>query len=71
MSKSISEGNFGYTTWTFWPDRTEQYIIDGIEKVWAKEITPAEYMDKVESRFQRDMKDGRIPPITAPGVSSD
>ncbi len=70
VSRAIAQGNYGYTTWTFWPDRTEQYIINGIEKVWAKEITPQQYMDKVNTEFQADLKAGRVPPITAPGAGS-
>lgn len=68
VSRAIASGNYGYTTWTFWPDRTEQYIINGIEKVWAKEITPQQYMDKVNTEFQADLKAGRVPPITKPGA---
>lgn len=71
VGDAIAQGAFGYTTWTFWPDRTEQYIINEVEKVWANELSPQQFMDGVEKQFKADMRDGRVPPITAPGVGSN
>jgi raffinose/stachyose/melibiose transport system substrate-binding protein len=62
----IKSGAIGYTTWTFWPDRTESVIIDGLEKVWAGQLSETDYLKGVNDQFQQDKKDGRIPPITTP-----
>ncbi len=63
----IRSGAIGYTTWTFWPDRTEQVIIDGLEKVWAGQLSVEDYLQAVNDQFIRDLKGGRVPPIIAPG----
>jgi raffinose/stachyose/melibiose transport system substrate-binding protein len=64
---SIKNGQIGYTTWTFWPDRTEQLMINGIEKVWAGQLSVEDYLKQVNDQFQADVKDGRLPPVIAPG----
>jgi raffinose/stachyose/melibiose transport system substrate-binding protein len=62
----IKSGAIGYTTWTFWPDRTESVIVDGLEKVWAGQLSEADYLKGVNDQFQQDKKDGRIPPVITP-----
>ena len=32
-------GDYGYTTWTFFPPKTDIYIYEEIEKVWAGDKT--------------------------------
>lgn len=71
VGDAIANGSFGYTTWTFWPHATEQYIINDVEKVWANELTPQQFMNGVEKQFKADMKAGNVPPVTAPGVKAD
>jgi raffinose/stachyose/melibiose transport system substrate-binding protein len=66
VTASIAANNAGYCTWTFWPDRTEQYMIDGIEKVWAGQLTVEDYLSKVNEQYQQDMKDDRVPPLMQP-----
>jgi raffinose/stachyose/melibiose transport system substrate-binding protein len=63
----IRTGQIGYTTWAFWPDRTEQLMINEIEKVWSGQIKVADYLKQVNDQFQQDVKDGRLPPVIAPG----
>jgi raffinose/stachyose/melibiose transport system substrate-binding protein len=62
----IRTGQIGYTTWAFWPDRTEQLMINEIEKVWSGQLKVADYLKQVNDQFQQDVKDGRLPPVIAP-----
>ena len=49
----MAQGNFGYTTWTFWPPATEDYLIHGIEQVWLGQISTADYLAKMRNCSQR------------------
>lgn len=65
VADAVEEGLYGYTTWTFWPQKTMQYIIEGIEVVWLGQLTPEQYLSKVNEIFQEELKDGAVPPIPA------
>jgi raffinose/stachyose/melibiose transport system substrate-binding protein len=63
LSDATKAGHYGYTTWVFWPPATEEYMISGIEQVWLNQITPEQYMKKVDSIFQTELKQHKVPPI--------
>jgi raffinose/stachyose/melibiose transport system substrate-binding protein len=63
FAKASDTGNYGYTTWTFWPPKTEQYLSEEIEKVWAGEMTTQKYMEGVNAMFQQEFSAGEMPPI--------
>ncbi len=63
FSATFEEGRYGYTTWTFWPPATEQYIISGMEQVWNGDITPEEYCAEQQRIFEQDVAAGNVPPI--------
>ncbi|MGB2955880.1 MAG: extracellular solute-binding protein [Anaerolineales bacterium] len=63
LSASSDAGNYGYTTWTFFPPKTDTYLFEEIERVWAGEITPAEYMAGLDVVFQEEFDAGEVPPI--------
>jgi raffinose/stachyose/melibiose transport system substrate-binding protein len=63
MHDAFESGKYGFTTWTFWPGATETYLIDGIEQVWLNRATTADYLTKMNSMFQQEMKEGKVPPI--------
>ena len=65
MDAAAKSGNVGYLTWAFWPPKTQQYIINEIEKVWNKNITPAEYLAGMDKLFKTELKAGDVPPIPA------
>jgi len=56
-------GNYGYTTWTFWPPKSGVYIYEEIEKVWAGDMTAEEYLAGLQKQFQEELAAGDIPPI--------
>ena len=39
------------------------YLFEEIERVWAGEITPAEYMAGLDVVFQEEFDAGEVPPI--------
>ncbi len=57
--------NVGYTTWTFWPPKSETYIIDNIEKVWAGTMTTQDYLAGLQTLFTEEATAGDVPPIPA------
>jgi raffinose/stachyose/melibiose transport system substrate-binding protein len=65
LNAASTAGNYGYTTWTFWPPKTETYLIETIEKVWAGDTSLADYLKGMQETFDADVKAGTVPPIPA------
>ena len=63
MSNSAQENKIGYTTWTFWPPKSDVYIYEEVEKVWAGQITAQDYLAGLDKLFQEELAAGAIPPI--------
>lgn len=63
LNEAFAANNYGYTTWTFWPPATETYLIEEIERVWAGEITPEEYLQGHQESFDAERAEGAVPPI--------
>lgn len=63
LAEASDANNYGYTTWTFWPPKSDVYIYEEIEKVWAGEMTPKEYLEGLQELFAEELAAGDIPPI--------
>jgi len=63
LNKASTENNYGYTTWTFWPTKTETDLIDNIEKVWAGDMTVDQYLQGLQTEFDQERQAGAIPPL--------
>jgi len=63
LSEANAAGNYGYTTWTFWPPKSDAYIYEEVEKVWAGEMSSEEYLVGLNDLFQEELAEGAIPPI--------
>lgn len=63
LAASSVAGNYGYTTWTFWPPKSDVYIYEEVEKVWAGDMTPEEYLAGLQALFTEELEAGDIPPI--------
>ena len=50
-STGVERRDYGYTTWTFWPPKSETYLIEEIEKVWAGDMTVEEYLQGLQDIF--------------------
>ena len=44
LNDAAAKNNYGYTTWTFWPPKSDTYIYEQIEKVWAGSLTTKDYL---------------------------
>lgn len=58
--------NVGYTTWTFWPPKSDTYIYQSMDKVITGKMTPAEYCAGLDKVFDPELKAGKVPPLPAP-----
>ena len=65
LSTSVNDGNYGYTTWTFLPPATDNYLINGIEQVWLNKATTADFLAKLDESFQKELKSGKVPAVPA------
>ncbi|MDQ3541737.1 MAG: extracellular solute-binding protein [Chloroflexota bacterium] len=63
MNEASEAGDYGYTTWTFWPPRSDVYIYEAIEEVWAGDLTAEEYLQGLQAIFDEELEAGDIPPI--------
>ncbi len=63
LAAASDSGGYGYTTWTFWPPKSDVYIYEEIERVWSGDITAEEYLEGLDALFQEELAAGAIPPI--------
>lgn len=63
LNTASAQNNYGYTTWTFWPPKTETYLIEEIEKVWAGDMTVEEYLQGMQAQFDQEKAAGENPPL--------
>jgi raffinose/stachyose/melibiose transport system substrate-binding protein len=63
FAKASDEGRYGYTTWTFFPPKTDQYIFEELEKVWVGDLTPEDYMAGIDAQFRQEAEAGETLPI--------
>lgn len=66
FNKAVNEEIFGYTTWSFWPAKTDQVIIQDLDLVLAGKMTVDEYQKKQQETFAQELKEGKVPPIPEP-----
>lgn len=63
-----ARGLIGYTTWTFWPPKSDTYIINSFENVITRKMTPAQYCSGLQSVFQQEFAQGLVPPLFKPAA---
>lgn len=64
MGDASAKGDYGYASWTFWPPKSEQYLIN-VEKVWSGDETSAQFLSGLQDQFDAEKAAGELPPITA------
>jgi raffinose/stachyose/melibiose transport system substrate-binding protein len=65
LSQASAAGNYGYTTWTFFPAATDTYLAETIERVWSGEMTPQDYLTGLQASFDEEVARGALPPLPA------
>lgn len=63
ISRASADDRYGYTTWTFWPPKSDVYIYEEVERVWTGEITVMDYLEGLQELFAEELAGGDIPPI--------
>ncbi len=65
MQEAFAADNYGYTTWVFWGPKTNNYMIEEVERLWAGDITAQEYMQGWHELHAEEMAEGMVPPAPA------
>lgn len=65
LASSVNDGNYGYTTWTFLPPATDTYLVSGMEEVWLKKLSTADFLKKLDETFKQEAAEGKVPAIPA------
>ncbi|MGC4108359.1 MAG: extracellular solute-binding protein [Thermomicrobiales bacterium] len=65
LNTASSGGGYGYTTWTFFPPKSETFIIEKIENVWAGDLTVEDFLSQLNDIFAAELAAGDVPPIPA------
>jgi len=65
MSAASKSGDYGYTTWTFWPQKSDQFIVEQMDNVFIGKLTPAEFSSKLQEIYAAEAKANQLPPIPA------
>ena len=63
LHEAFSKGRFGFTTWTFWPNASNSYVIEGIEQVWLNRITTEAFLNRLQTVFAQEYREGKVPPL--------
>ena len=61
-----ARGLIGYTTWTFWPPKSDTYIINEFENLITKKVTPAQYCAGLQKIFAQEAQQDLVPPLFKP-----
>lgn len=70
IDAATAKGDFGYTTWTFWPPKSDTYVYEEMEKVLTRQMTPKEYCAGLDQVFRQELKEGAVPPLPSRETSS-
>ncbi|CAN7168136.1 ABC transporter substrate-binding protein [Rhizobium sp. LjRoot254] len=63
LSSAVGAGNYGYTSWTFLPPATDTYLVSGMEEVWLKKTSTADFLKKLDETFKGEKEAGKAPAI--------
>ena len=51
FAEATGSGNYGYTTWTFYPNDPGVHIWKDMEVVWAGDITPLRLHGRINKNY--------------------
>lgn len=61
LFKAQESGEIGYCTWTFWPPKTRNYLMENIDGVFLGQTTLDVYLDKMQKIFDEELAAGKVP----------
>lgn len=59
-TEAFENNTYGYVTWTFWPPKSDRYIIDNLGKVWLDKMSSEEFLKKLQDVFDKELKAGSV-----------
>ena len=65
FADATGKGNYGYTTWTFWPADPGVHIWKDMEVVWAGDISVEDYMYDHQKLWDKASDKGQLLPVGA------
>ena len=65
FAKVTGAGDYGYTTWTFYPAGAGTHIWKDMESVWANDITVTEFLTEQQKLWEKARKNDELLPIAA------
>lgn len=65
FADATGKGNYGYTTWTFWPADPGVHIWKDMEVVWAGDISVEDYMYDHQKLWDKARKKNQLLPVGA------
>jgi len=63
-----SSGKFGYTTWTFFPARTQTFMYENLPRVLHGELSIEDYLKQAQSTFEKDYAEGKVMSVPKPNL---
>lgn len=63
LAEAVAANQYGYTSWTFLPPATNSYLVSGIEEVWLGSTTVDDYLAQLDTLFQQELAEGKVPSI--------
>lgn len=63
INQATARGVFGYTTWTFWPPKSDVITYDSMDKVLAGDMTPSQFCAELDKTFRQELQQNVVPPI--------
>ena len=62
INDAFASDRFGYTAWTFMGAKSNHYLIEGVEGVWADDLTAEEYLEEINTLYAEELEKGEVPP---------
>ena len=66
LLEATAEGNMAYLLWIHYPPKTQTYLWEAIEKVWAGTLTAEQYLANAQVIFDEELAKGLVPPVPKP-----
>ena len=66
LATNSKAGNIGYTTWTFWPPKSDTYIINSFDGIITGSMSPKSYCAGLQEVFSKELAAKLVPPLFKP-----
>jgi raffinose/stachyose/melibiose transport system substrate-binding protein len=63
LNEAAAQGDYGYLMWTFFSPKTDSYLTENIERVWAGDMSSTELLERAQEIHDEDVAEGLLPPV--------